>query len=242
MMELPDEPLFFNCGAGCVQRLDLPNGEILLPVYCRDMREGSAVFGGAFHVCVLLCSFDGDELRYIEHGNFMTVSAPRGLCEPSLAAMDGKFYLSVRNDEKGYVAVSDDGVNFSDPTPWCFNDGLEIGNYNTQQHWVTLNNRLYLVYTRKGLNNDHVFRHRAPLVIAEFNPNKLCLMKETELVVVPERGARLGNFGVTEINSDEAWVVVSEWMQGPKGTNGDPRELEEYGSDNSIFIANVKLP
>ena len=240
MMELPDEPLLFNCGSGSVQRLDLPNGVILLPVYCRDLRKSVKVFGGSFHVCVLRCSFDGLKLRYIERGNFMTVKAPRGLCEPSLSSVNGKYYLTIRNDEKGYVAVSDDGLNFSTPAPWLFDDGSEIGNYNTQQHWMRLVDKLFLVYTRKGLKNDHVFRHRAPLVISEFDPERLCLIRSTERIVVPERGARLGNFGVTEITDTEAWVVVSEWMQGPKGTNGDPRELEAYGSDNAIFIARMR--
>jgi len=34
-LALPDEPRFKNCGAGSVQRFDLPNGDILLPVYLK---------------------------------------------------------------------------------------------------------------------------------------------------------------------------------------------------------------
>jgi len=49
--------------------------------------------------------------------------------------------------------------------------------------------------------------------------------------IVPERGARLGNFGVTEVSRDETWVTVSEWMQ--------PEGVEKYGSDGSVFVARI---
>ena len=48
---------------------------------------------------------------------------------------------------------------------------------------------------------------------------------------MPERGARLGNFGVTEVSRDETWVTVAEWMQ-PKG-------VEKYGSDGSVYVARI---
>ena len=237
--ELPDEPLFFNCGAGCTQRLDLANGDILLPVYCRNPVGYGSGQGITHSVVVIRFSYDGQTLTYREHGNFMFVDRVRGLCEPSLAMAGGRYFLTLRNDEKAYLAVSDDGLNFSDPVPWCFDDNREIGSYNTQQHWVTFGEQLFLVYTRKGLGNDHVFRHRAPLVIAELDQQNLCLIKESEQIVVPERGARLGNFGVTEVAENKAWVVVSEWMQGLQGTSGNPAELEKYGSENTIFIAEL---
>ncbi|MCF7853567.1 MAG: hypothetical protein K9N51_02120 [Candidatus Pacebacteria bacterium] len=210
----------------------------MLPIYGRDPSSGTDVFRGMGQVAVLRCGFDGETLSYKAHGNFMSVMEPRGLCEPSLASGNGRFYLTLRNDVKGYLAVSEDGLNYGEPIPWHFDDGQEIGNYNTQQHWLKLNGKLFLVYTRRGLNNDHVFRHRAPLVMAEFDEENLCLIRETERIVVPERGARLGNFGVTPINSKESWVVVSEWMQN----NGGGRNLgaiEKYGANNTFFISKV---
>jgi hypothetical protein len=76
-----------------------------------------------------------------------------------------------------------------------------------------------------------VFRHRAPLFIAEFDPDRMCLIRDTEHAVVPERGARLGNFGCVQISENESWVVVSEWMQ--------PIGCEKYGSDNTIFVSKI---
>lgn len=87
------------------------------------------------------------------------------------------------------------------------------------------------MYTRTGANNDHVFRHRAPLLMARVDPEQLCVLRHTERMLVPRRGARLGNFGVTEVTPNETWVTVAEWMQ--------PAGVEKYGSDNSIFA--VKL-
>ena len=145
----------------------------------------------------------------------------------------------MRNDLRGYVAVSDDGLHYGPPQPWTFDDGEELGNYNTQQHWVVHSEGLFLVYTRRGAGNDHVFRHRAPLFIGRVDPDRLCVIRESERVVVPERGARLGNFGITAASPQESWVVVAEWMQTGPPDPFDCTVCERYGSDNTIFIARL---
>jgi len=139
--------------------------------------------------------------------------------------------LTLRNDVRGYVAAGEDGLHFCEPRPWTFDDGSDLGNYNTQQHWVTHSDALFLVYTRRGADNDHVFRHRAPLFMAQVDPERLCVLRDTERVLVPERGARLGNFGVCDVDERETWVVVTEWMQ--------PVGCEQYGSDNSVYVARI---
>lgn len=232
-LQMPDLPQFKNCGAGSVQRVDLPNGEILLPVYFKVPEEKQS------SVTVLRCKFDGAELRFIEHGDVLTVPVQRGFVEPSLACVNGHFYLTLRNDEHGYVTKGTDGLHFEEPRRWTFDDGEEIGNYNTQQHWVTHGDRLYLVYTRKGAMNDHVFRHRAPLFIAEVDLAQLTLRRSTEEILIPERGARLGNFGVTDVSPDETWITAAEWMQtwGPKIVI-PPNNKQ--GADNSIHVVKIK--
>ncbi len=225
-IDMPDKPRFQNAGAGCVQRLDLPDGDILLPIYFKEPHSKLA------SVTVLRCTFDGETLSYVGHGNEMSVDVPRGLGEPSLTKFGNRFFLTLRNDEHGYVTSSDDGLHFDEPRRWTFDDGSDLGNYNTQQHWVTHSEGLFLVYTRRGADNDHVFRHRAPLFIARVDPDKLQIIRETERILVPERGARLGNFGVVDVSPHETWVTVTEWMQ-PKG-------VEKHGSDNSIFVAKLK--
>ncbi len=225
-VDLPAEPKFQNAGAGSVQRVDLPGGDVLLPIYFKVASNKQ------YSVTVVRCRYDGHTLEYIEHGNEMTVPVQRGLVEPSLTLFGGRYYLTIRNDEHGYVAVSKDGLNFDTPRRWTFDDGSDLGNYNTQQHWVTHSDGLFLVYTRRGANNDHVFRHRAPLWIARVDPEQLHVIRETEQILVPESGARLGNFGVTEVSPTETWVTVAEWMQ-PKG-------VEKHGSDNRVFVAKLK--
>ncbi len=227
-VELPDWPSFHNAGAGSGQRFDLEDGTVLLPVY---FREPSEDWHAVYSTTVLRCAFDGESLRYLGHGNELRVDQPRGLCEPSITRFGGRFYMTLRNDVRGYVARSDDGLVYGEPLPWRWDDGSEIGNYNTQQHWVSGGKKLYLVYTRRGLNNDHVFRHRAPLMIAEVDPDRLVLRRATEREVVPNRGARLGNFAICQLSPTESWVVVSEWMQ--------PVGCETYGSDNTIWTARL---
>jgi hypothetical protein len=224
-LKMPDDEKFYNSGAGCVQRYDMEDGTILFPISFRGKGRNSKV-------TVCNCSFDGKDLKYNYHGSELELkNETRGLGEPSLTKFNGEYFITIRNDEKAFVAKSTDGLHFEKYTPWKFDDGKELGSYNTQQHWVSHSDALFLVYARRGANNDHVFRHRAPLFMAQVDPYKLCVIRETEQILVPERGARLGNFGVCDISENETWVTVSEWMQ-PKG-------VEKYGSDGSVFVARI---
>ena len=103
---------------------------------------------------------------------------------------------------------------------------------NTQQHWDTIGRKLYLVYTRKGANNDHVFRQRAPLFFAEVNPEKLHVLRATERILVPENGATLGNSGVCRISDHESWVTVAEGrvFDGPRA-----------GENNRVILAKIRV-
>jgi hypothetical protein len=224
-LEMPDDDKFYNSGAGCVQRFDMEDGTILLPFSFRPK-------GKNFRTTVCKCSFDGEKLKYLEQGSELELNdETRGLGEPSLAYFNNNYFLTMRNDKKGFVARSTDGLHFDKYVTWKFDDGTELGSYNTQQHWVAHSNGLFLVYTRRGAGNDHVFRHRAPLFMAKVDPESLCVIRDTEQILVPERGARLGNFGVTNVGLNETWVTVSEWMQ--------PHGVEKYGSDGSIFVARI---
>ncbi len=224
-LELPDKDKFYNSGAGCAQRFDMEDGTILLPI------SFTAIDGTITRTTVHKCSFDGKTLKYLENGTVLETDVPRGLYEPSLTYFKNNYYLTMRNDKNGYVARSKDGLHYDKYVAWKFDDGTDLGSYNTQQHWVTHSKGLFLVYTRRGANNDHVFRHRAPLFMAQVDPENLCVIRETEQILVPERGARLGNFGVTNISPNETWVTVSEWMQ--------PAGVEKYGSDGSVFVAKI---
>jgi hypothetical protein len=232
-LDLPeDREYYYWSGTGSTQIFEKPDGDILLPItYCPE--ETCHTHSG---VAVALCSFDGSSLTYKREGNRQTVSGPRGLGEPSIAYSGGRYFMTMRNDSKAYVAASEDGLHFAEARPWTFEDGGELGSYNTQQHWISHKEKLYLVYTRKGLNNDHVFRHRAPLLMAEVDKDKLLVMRDTEEIMVPERGARLGNFGIAEVSENEKWIIVSEWMQDCSGT---PDDCVRHGANNAIYICRI---
>ncbi len=239
-VQLPDRDHFFMASAGCTQRVDLANGEILLPLYCLDRESVGDNYNNAFFfVTVARCGFDGRELRYVEHGDEMSVPEGRGFCEPSLTYFDGRFFLTIRNDLRGYVAAGQDGLHFDDPIAWTFDDGEELGSYNTQQHWATHSDGLFLTYTRRGAGNDEVFRHRAPLFMAEVDPGRLCVLRDTERELAPNHGAQLGNFGVVNVSPEETWVVTSECMQGDAK---DPYNLaltEQRGANNRVYLGRV---
>jgi hypothetical protein len=146
-------------------------------------------------------------------------------------AFHNRFFLTLRNDLRGYVSVSDDGLQFAEPKPWLFDDGTELGSYNTQQHWLAHSDGLFLVYTRRGANNDHIVRHRAPLFMAQVNPETLRVMRGTEKILVPERGAEMGNFGACAISATESWVTVSEGMF--------MKDSKARGAEGATFVARI---
>ena len=227
VLYIPSNLPFFNSGAGSTQRFDLEDGTILLPIrYLHDARKGVS------RGLILRLSFDGEKLSVIEFGDPICVdSSARGVSEPSIIRAKDCFLAALRTDEQGYLCKSKDGLHFGAPVPLRFDTGELVQNYNTQQHFLAHENDIYLVYTRKNGQNDHVFRHRAPLFMARIDPDSMTLCKESEQAITPERGARLGNFGVTQLNENAAVVTVCEWMQ--------PIGCEKYGSDNAIFFVEI---
>ena len=52
----------------------------------------------------------------------MSLNVVRGLCEPSIIAFRDRFYLTIRNDIKGYVTASNDGLHYQPIKAWTFDD------------------------------------------------------------------------------------------------------------------------
>ncbi|MBL9190262.1 MAG: hypothetical protein JNK23_22460 [Opitutaceae bacterium] len=197
---------FLEPNAGCHQRVDLPNGEILLPIrYRKDPKVRH------YTTMVARCRFDGATLTYIEHGSEFMIPRERGLYEPSVTAFGGRYFLTMRADHSAFVARGKDGLNYEPFIEWRFDDGAVLGSYNTQQHWLVQGGTLYLLYTRRGANNDHVMRHRAPIFMAEVDAERLVVRRATERVVFAEENADLGaGFGVLDVSDREKWVITSE--------------------------------
>lgn len=209
------------------QHIELDNGDILVAFYYQtEEMQKCGIITAQY-------TFQGDELKLVKAGEPISGEnfGARGFCEPSLAYLNGKYYLTIRSDDIGVMAVSEDGFTFSEPTPWKWDDGSILENYNTMQHWVRNKDGLFLAYTRRGAHNDHVFRHRAPIFMARFDEDRNCLVRASEVILVPELGTRLGNFNVIEAGEKESWLITAEWMQ--------PIGCEKYGSDNSLWIARV---
>jgi hypothetical protein len=233
-LPMPDEPRFFNSGAGSVQRLDLPDGDILLPIYFSSKGESR------YRVAVMRCGFDGEKLAVKSIGNELAVEIERGLVEPSLTKFGSLYYMTMRNDQRAYVSTSSDGQHFSEPKAWTWDDGTDLGSYNTQAHWVTHDDALFLVYTRRGANNDHIPRNRAPLFIGRVDTETLAVIRDSESELMPQRGAKLGNFGVTEVNEHETWVTDAEWMQTTGPNYADYAQCMKHGSDNAVFASRIQ--
>ncbi len=225
MLAVPDGK-FFLVAPGCVQWLVRDDGSLLVPVYFKGPT------GNDYIVTVMHCSFDGSELKYLKHGSELAKSGGRGFAEPSLARYRGKYFLTLRNDATAYVTTSADGLDYDPVKNWTFDDGQDLGSYNTQAHWLVHSDGLFLSYTRRGANNDHIARNRAPIFVAQVDPEKLQVLRKTERALLPERGVMLGNFGAMAITPDESWVTDSEYI-----LTGTPHAK---GADGTTWLGRVR--
>ena len=226
-----DFPFDYISAYSMGQIVECDDGDIIVPFnFYSEKYVKSAVVTVKY-------TFTEDGVKVVKAGTPISGEGyARGLGEPSLAKLGDKYYLALRTDEVGLYAVSDDGFTFSEPKPYKWDDGSILENYNTQQHWMISENGLFLAYTRKSEHNAHVFRHRAPIFMARFDEDNECLVRESEVILVPELGARLGNFCAIAPNKDEAWLVTAEWMQSWDEKLG---VCEKYGSNNSFWLTKV---
>jgi hypothetical protein len=212
----------YTCG--CAQRLTLENGDVLIPLsFAAEEKQPRSV-------ATVLCSFDGQTLTIRKVGNALSNPVQRGLLEPSLAYLDGRFYMTIRaEDDRGYVATSDDGLQWQPQKPWLWDDGEPVVLSSTQQRWLTHSDGLFLVYTRKTAANTGVMRWRAPLFVAAVDPRSLRLIRSSEKTVFPLIGdgihdgkhiAGMGNFHTTTVSPTESWVTVGEELRND-GWKGD---------------------
>ncbi|MBN2476587.1 MAG: exo-alpha-sialidase [Pirellulales bacterium] len=204
----------YTCG--CAQRVTLEGGDLLVPL--------SFAPQGRTHrsVATVRCAFDGQQLVVRKVGAELIGTAGRGLLEPSLAALDRRFYMTIRaEDNRGYVTVSDDALTWEPRRPWAWEDGEPLTMSTTQQRWLVHSDSLLLVYTRKAEDNVNVFRWRSPLLMAEVDRRTLRLIRATERVVFPLVGdgvedpdhvARMGNFHTVAATPAQSWVTVGETL------------------------------
>lgn len=200
---------------GCGQRVVLPDGDVLMSFTFGPGETNRMVSG-------VRAAFDGELLKVKDVGPPLHNDKGRGLLEPSVAEFGGKFWITLRaEDNRGYVSVSDDGLNYEEKRAWAWDDGTPIDMSTTQQHWLTHSDGLFLVYTRQDESNKNVIRWRSPLWVAQVDTDNRCLIKSSEQVVLPLVGdgiedpnqvALMGNFHVTHASPEESWVTVGEWM------------------------------
>jgi hypothetical protein len=208
-----------NCG----QRVVLDNGDIAFVMSFGTSRNSRSAAG-------VLCSFDGKTLAIQKVGTEMKHTAGRGLLEPSLVRWKGRFFVTLRaEDNHGYVATSDEALDFGEKQPWCWDNGDAVPMSTTQQHWLAHSDALFLVYTRKDASNLKVPRWRSPLFMAQVDPQRLRLLRDTERIVLPLVGdginapddvAYSGNFHPVNVSPDESWVTDGE-MLPKRGYKGD---------------------
>ncbi|HQH52856.1 MAG TPA: exo-alpha-sialidase [Candidatus Hydrogenedentes bacterium] len=219
---------YFGTAASCDQWLIEPDGTVLAPVYVQPSQ------GARWAVAVWKCAFDGKSLSVVARGDLIARDRFRGMHEPSITKFRGLYWLTIRANDTAFVATSRDGLHFEPPIEWKFDDGQPLGSQNTQQHWITHHEGLFLAYTRKTGDNDDVFRNRAPLFIAQVDPDERVVLRSTERILLPNRGVPLGNFGVNHVTPYETWVSAGECMWPYHGKLPTDR-----GAEGAILVARI---
>lgn len=200
--------------SGCSQRVLLPDGKLIFPLSFSVLERRDRSVGS------VLCEFTGSYLHVLKFGNVLSLAVKRGLLEPSLAFFENRYWMTIRaEDDHGYLSTSKDGLHWEPQRPWTWETGEPLTMSTTQQHWLIHSDALFLVYTRKAESNLNVMRWRAPLFVAQVNPEKQCLVRESEQVVLPLLGdgihdpknvALMGNFHTVNATENESWVTVGE--------------------------------
>ncbi len=131
------------------QRVDLDDGSILLPFYFRNKQFERLSLGLA-----TTCHFDGSELKFVSIGNELTISGRWGSMNLHSCAF-AKILSHIMSDTPR-ICGDERRSALRQAHPLESDDEPDLGTYNTQQHWVTHSGGLFLVYTRKDANNDHV--------------------------------------------------------------------------------------
>ena len=76
------------------------------------------------------------------------------------------------------------------------------------------------------------------MFIAEVDVEKLQVNKATEQILIPEKGARYGNFGVCDVSEHETWIVETEWMQRPPQEPIIPVK-NQWGAEGRVYAARI---
>jgi len=193
----------------------MPDGKCLVPIYLTVAHGIYCGFPSHFYGSTApVYRQNGDKLEPVNKARVFTNSVGRGCMEPSAVRLsDGSYALTIRTEDGNmYVAISRDGYEWGDARPWRFDDGSPLETSSTQQHWVRIGEKVFLVFTMKYNGNDGLFRFRAPLLIAEAIPHEATLIRSTLNIVFPRRTqngveAFYGNFHCTQLDDNTALIT-----------------------------------
>ena len=209
----------------CTQAVLLDNNRILLPIYLDSGKicDFHGYTSPRFASMTAIYRIEASQLVLEAQSDLLELPVLRGCVEPSAIRLaDSTFALTMRaEDGNMYRTVSVDGLAWRDMRPWRWDDGSPIETASTQQHWIRLGNKVFLVYTRNNGTNTHIMRFRAPLYIAEADVENASLLRATEKVVFPQQNlngieARYGNFHCAPFGENAA-VVTDSALFAEKG-------------------------
>lgn len=200
----------------CTQAVLMEKDQILLPIYLDSGTECDYFGQRTSRFASMTALYRNRGMSFEPLGQSLLLELPvlRGCIEPSAIRLaSGEYALTLRaEDGRMYCSTSADGLAWREIRPWRWDDGRTIETSSTQQHWLQLGGKTYLVYTRHEGDNDKIMRFRAPLFIAEADAADATLCRSSEMILFPRQSrdgieCLYGNFHCTQLDDSHALVT-----------------------------------
>ena len=117
-LEMPADDSFNFARSACAQFVVEPDGSVLLPFYIGAIGERPLRrHGRSLHLRRRHADLPRARRRPVAERRARALRTVAG------RALGGRYFLTIRNDLKGYVTASDDGLHYRPVKPWTFDDG-----------------------------------------------------------------------------------------------------------------------
>ena len=70
-------------------------------------------------------------------------------------------------------------------------------------------------------------------------PKRLCVIRATERILLPDKGAQFGQFGALNASAKETWVMDAESMLGDAKKPFDIARTIQRGANNRVYLCRI---
>ncbi len=75
--------------------------------------------------------------------------------------------------------------------------------------------------------------------MAQVDPQRLCVIRATERILLPDKGAQFGQFGALNASPEETWGMDAEGMRGDAKKPFDIARTVQRGANNRVYLCRI---